>query len=160
MYSKEIKQEDNKHEVVDLATPFNVAAAAEKKYVCENCHDVLVDYPQAKCYNPHAGPSYRCPTCNRIYDSSLQKLPKASKKVQSSLGRQQSGDTGFIMSVPEDANKGLGPMEDDYDKYDPEGDYDERMRMQGWHIVESRIELTDSQGRNRTLVRRNSNREY
>jgi RNase P subunit RPR2 len=154
IYSKKIKDEDNSRRVIDLATPLSNALAADKRYICPACKDVLVDYPQAQLYNPHAGPSYRCPNCNKIYDSSLEKLPKTSKKVHSSLGREQSGDSGFIMveTVPE--NAGQQNIQDEYDKYDPEGDSDYRMEMQGWHITESKIELTDRQGNNRTIVKR------
>lgn len=38
----------------------------------------------------------------------------------------------------------------------PEPGEDERMRQQGFHIIDSRIELTDSSGMNRTVVRRNT----
>jgi hypothetical protein len=28
------------------------------------------------------------------------------------------------------------------------------MKLQGWHIIESKLELTDRQGNNRTIVKR------
>lgn len=50
-------------------------------------------------------------------------------------------------------------MRDEYTEYDdPEGDTDERMIQEGWHIVTSGIELTDLEGRNRTLVKRSEDR--
>jgi DNA-directed RNA polymerase subunit RPC12/RpoP len=146
------KNKEDKHDFIDLATTINVASATDRKYICPTCSELLQDWPAAKITNPFAGPSYRCPNCDRIYDSSLERLPKASKKIQSSLGREQNTDTGFIIqTTPE--NRDIERV-DDYSKYDPEGDTDERMKAQGWHIIDSRIELTDSQGRNRTAVRR------
>jgi hypothetical protein len=52
-----------------------------------------------------------------------------------------------------DEQKGFDRI-NEYEKYDPEPGDDERMKMAGFHIVESRIELTDSSGRNRTIVKR------
>jgi hypothetical protein len=56
--------------------------------------------------------------------------------------------------VPE--NRGLSIVEDEYDKYDPEPDEEEIIKGMGGTIIDSRIELTDSSGMNKTLVRRDN----
>jgi hypothetical protein len=50
----------------------------------------------------------------------------------------------------------LKKAEDEYDRYDPEPGYDEGLKMEGWHIIESRLELRDRQGNNRTLFKRDT----
>jgi hypothetical protein len=37
---------------------------------------VLLPYAQAQIDNPFAGPSYQCPSCGRVYDSSLEKMSR------------------------------------------------------------------------------------
>jgi hypothetical protein len=147
------KADSDNHNIIDLATSVNTSLASDIKYVCKECEgsQVLREYPQAQLYNPHAGKCYICPACSRIYDSSLEKLPKATKKVVSNLGAGNVPTTPIIETIQE--NAGI-EREDEYAKYDPEGDTDERMKMQGFHIVESKLELTDSQGRNRTIFKR------
>lgn len=77
------------------------------------------------------------------------KRPKTG--VSSTLGDNSSD--GIIMEyVSED--KGLEPIEDEYKKYDPEESADELLINQGALIIRSEITITDSAGRNRTLVRR------
>jgi hypothetical protein len=143
----------DKHDVIDVATSITQAKASSVKYVCKECEgsQLLRDYPQAQLYNPHAGRSYICTSCNKIYDSSLGKLPRAAKKVTGAVA-STAESTPFIESVNE--NAGVLDQQSDYDRYDPEGDTDERMKLQGWHIIESKLELTDRQGNNRTIVKR------
>lgn len=59
----------------------------------------------------------------------------------------------MIEFIPED--KGLGLEREAYEKYDPEPGDDEMMKMQGFHIIDSRIEFVDSSGMNMTIVKRN-----
>lgn len=49
-------------------------------------------------------------------------------------------------------------IEDEYEKYDPEPGDDEMMKMQGFHIISSEIQPTDSSGMNRTIVKRSEDR--
>ena len=58
----------------------------------------------------------------------------------------------MIATVPE--NKGFMDKFDGYEKYDPEESADQRLINSGATIINSEIEMTDSSGRNRTLVRR------
>jgi hypothetical protein len=107
-----------------------------------------------KITNPHAGPGYRCPTCDKIYDSSLQKLPTVINKSKPTM-TQASNNEPIIMFLDEHAG-GIERGEDEYAKYDAlfDGDNDEHKRMEGWKIVESKLELRDRQGNNRTLFKR------
>jgi len=61
--------------------------------------------------------------------------------------------------VPEDKG-GNELFEDEYSKYDPETSADLFLINSGATIIDSRIEITDSSGRNRALVRRNNNERY
>lgn len=45
-------------------------------------------------------------------------------------------------------------VEDEYTKYDPEPNADQFLTNSGATILHSEIEITDSQGRNRRIVRR------
>ena len=62
------------------------------------------------------------------------------------------------MSIPESNSKGLEEPEDEYAKYDQmwDGQADQFLINSGATIIRSEIEVTDSQGRNRRLVRRDS----
>lgn len=40
--------------------------------ICKDCSSELLDYPEAQIENPFAGPSYLCPSCNKVYDSSIE----------------------------------------------------------------------------------------
>jgi hypothetical protein len=53
-------------------------------------------------------------------------------------------------------NAGIEKREDEYAMYDPEPGYDEGLKQDGWHIIESRLELRDRQGNNRTLFKRDT----
>lgn len=154
---RRLQQQQDKHDIIDLTDISS--AVTENRYICKKClplkgEQLLVAYPQAQIQNPFAGPSYKCPVCNTVYDSSLVKLPRISRKVRSTIGSEQESMSDFIIAtVPED--KGL-LIQDEYERYDPEPGNDDFMQQQGFHIIDSRIELTDSSGHNRTIVRRNT----
>jgi hypothetical protein len=64
-------------------------------------------------------------------------------------------------TVKEDKG-GLNMIEDEYEKYDSmwDGFADQQIINSGATIISSTLEITDSSGRNRTLVRRNNNEYY
>jgi hypothetical protein len=151
--NKAIAKQDN-HDIIDLASSITEAKAANNTFLCKYCIGPLLPYPKNQIDNPHAGPSYICTKCGTVVESSLEKLPKASKKVVvSSIGSPQNV-APFIEMVPENATKGLNPIEDEYDKYNPEPNEEEQLKAMGATIIESKIELTDRQGHNRTIVKR------
>jgi hypothetical protein len=117
---------------------------------------MLQDWPAAKFYNPHAGPSYRCPTCDKVYDSSIHKLPTVINKSKPTMTLPSANNEPTIMFLDEHA--GIERPEDEYDEYDPEPGYDKGLKMDGWHIIESKLELRDRQGNNRTLFKRDTDR--
>jgi hypothetical protein len=155
--NKEAISQD-KHDVIDLASSINEAKASANNntFLCKYCIEPLVFYPQARIDNPHAGPSYICPKCGVVVDSSLEKLPKASKKVTSSIG-SPTNNIPFIETIAE--NAGQNTRESEYDKYNPEPDEEEQLKAMGATLIESRIELTDRQGHNRTYVKRNDDND-
>jgi hypothetical protein len=85
-----------------------------------------------------------------------QKLPTVINKSKPTLANNsQQSNEPIIMFLNE--NTGIERL-DEYTKYDAlfdPGD-DEHKRMEGWEIVESKIELKDRQGNNRTFVKRES----
>jgi hypothetical protein len=148
----------DRHDIVDIATDINEAKAANNKFICKECasEEILLRYREAEIENPHAGPSYICPVCTRIYDSSLEKLPKASRRVTSSIG-SPANVTPFIETINENAGEGLlNRRKDEYseinDRFEP--NEDEQIRAMGATIIDSKITLTDRQGTNRTIVKR------
>jgi len=125
-------------DILDL-TGITKASATDVKYICKDCQpeQILMAYPQAQIDNPFVGPSYRCQNCNTVYDSSLVKLPRAARLVRSTIGNERDSQMDFVVdTVPE--NKGLQSPEDEYDeKYNPEPMEDERLEMEGAHIINS-----------------------
>ena len=91
-------------------------------------------------------------SCGKDYNASLVALHKKSKSVTSTIGTNNNNDL-LVQSVPED--KDLPPIEDEYVKYDPEPNADQLLINSGATIIRSEIQLTDSSGGNRILVRRN-----
>lgn len=146
---------DNKtktDDVIDLASV--VAAAASEVspiYVCDTYEGniKLIPHPQE---TPFSGPSYVCPSCGTVTDSSLTTM-RHMIQVKPSLVRRdlqlQDTDIDFI------EDKGF-PVQDEYERFDVDTFDDERLRSQGFEIVETTIELVDSSGRNRTIVKRDS----
>ena len=119
-------------------------------YVCKDCNTDLILDAEYQIKNPFSrGRGYFCGFCQKTYDDSLVRLVKKPKAVTSII--HDKNDLVF-QPIPED--KGLEPIEDEYKKYDPEPFADQYLINSGATIIDSRIELTDSSGRNRILVRR------
>jgi hypothetical protein len=153
MYSKRLNDDDI-NGITDLAS---ISTEVDKEYICKYCkQELLVEYPEAQVENPFAGLSFICPKCNRVYDSSLEKLPTKPRPIRSSLGQQMISNNNEITPLFETIALSFDLANDEYGALDPEGDTDERMKAEGWHIIDSRIELIDSHGRNRTIVKRSS----
>ena len=156
MYPKKLIDDEDENNITDLAS-IAFASTENKEYICKDCKsELLVEYPEAQIENPFAGPSFICPKCNRVYDSSLEKLQSKPRPIKSTLGQQiDLNNNGPLFDViPERSSFDLS--RDEYEALDPEGDTDEMMKAEGWHITDSRIELTDSHGMNRTIVKRSS----
>jgi len=150
------RKEQSHHDIIDLTSITN-SSATDNRYICKECQpteQLLIPYPQAQIENPFAGPSYICPSCSTVYDSSLVKLPRAAKPVKSTIGSEIDSMTDFVIETVEE-NRGL-IVEDEYEKYNPDPLEDEWIKAQGGTIIDSRIELTDSSGMNRTIVKRAS----
>jgi hypothetical protein len=107
MYSKRTNENNTKgtikDDVIDLVTPIDKVRSAEKKYLCPECKDLLQDWPAAKFYNPHSGPSYRCSTCDKIYDSSIHKLPTVINKSKPTMTLPSANNEPMIMFLDEHA---------------------------------------------------------
>lgn len=82
-----------------------------------------------------------------------QKRPGVNSTLDYSTNNQVLGNVTFECVTE---NKGLEPLEDGYKKYDPEEYADEHLIQQGATIIRSEITITDSWGRNRTIVRRDN----
>jgi hypothetical protein len=146
---KKPQAQKNNGKVTDL-TGLGKTPASEIRYLCKECKGKGSEqllWPHKKT-SPSSGPCYKCSVCGTVYDSSLVKLPKAAKSVSSSVAAK---DTFFFETIPE--NRGLVQLEDEYQKYNPEPE-EERLGAQGATILRSEITLTDSQGHNRTVVKR------
>lgn len=76
--------------------------------------------------------------------------PTDSKTLKASVSNNQP----ILAFIPED--KGIRQTEDEYEKYNQmwDGQADEQIINSGATILRSEITLTDSSGRNKTLVRR------
>jgi RNase P subunit RPR2 len=154
--SNKAKVTQNKHhDIIDVATSISQAQTASIRYTCKYCPDAtatLLPYPQARVQHPHAGPSYICPKCGTVYDSSLEKLPRAAKRVTGAIEAAETPP--FIETIDERA--GVQDRQDEYDKYNPEPNEEEQIKAMGATLIESKIEITDTQGNNRTIVKRNT----
>lgn len=157
MYSKRTNENNRKsyekHEkhdgIVDLTNVDN----APKKYLCPQCKELLQEWPALKWSNPHSGAGYRCQKCDKIYDSSLTKLPIVINKSKPTM-TSSSNNEPIIMFLNENAGGVERPGDEEYDKNDPEPGYEEGLKQEGWHIVHSELTLTDRQGNNRTLFKK------
>jgi hypothetical protein len=146
----------DRHDVIDIASVILEAKTAKNTFLCQYCVEPLVFYAKAQIDNPHAGPSYICTKCGIVTDSSLEKLPKAAKKVTSSIG-SPTNVTPFIETIPENAGESLlNQRRDEYAEINQrfEPNEDEQIKAMGGTIIESRIQLTDSTGQNKTYVKR------
>jgi hypothetical protein len=80
-------------------------------------------------------------------------MSKVAKGISSSLSKENN--TPFFATIDEDVTGGLlVSREDEYNKYDPEPNADQFLINSGATILHSEITITDSSGRNRTIVRR------
>ena len=78
--------QENGKDITDLTGNNKLDLPTELKYICKQDKELLQPYPQGQIENPYAGPCYRCPSCNTVYDSSLVKLPRQPRPVNSSIG--------------------------------------------------------------------------
>ena len=87
-----------------------------------------------------------------------QKRPKTVTLGDASSNNSQSDD--FMRYVPEVT--GLGRTYDEYDRYEDvlDANADEYLVNKGARIIRSEITITDSQGRNKRLVRRQDDNNY
>jgi hypothetical protein len=77
------------------------------------------------------------------------------RKVQGVISNLQNASREYIIETIQEDNE-LAVFEDGYEKYDPEPGEEKMIKGMGGTIIDSRIELTDSVGMNRTIVRRNN----
>ena len=97
----------------------------------------------------------------KIIDLTGIKPAKRRNTVRSGLGDTSSNSSSsnevVFLTVPD--HKGPEEPEDEYAKYDQmfDGQADQQLINSGATIIKSEIEITDSFGRNRKLVRRNDN---
>ena len=153
--------DDNNDNVIDLASTQKEAQDESKVYVCSECGKDLVHDTTYRLRNPFGGEGYYCSNVNKcslfgkVLDISIEKLEVKPRKIQGAISNlKDASQESIIETIAED--KGLQqPIEDEYEKYDPEGDTDLRMEREGFHIISSEIQLTDSSGMNRTIVKRN-----
>ena len=144
-----VRQKQKKGGFIDISSV--TATANNITYLCSDCNDELILESTYQQKNPFSkGKGYFCGSCQKTYDDSLVKLVKKPKAVASTIG-----DKNYMVfqTVPED--KGLDPMGDEYAKYDAiiEPSADQYLINSGATIINSRIEITDLEGRHRTLVR-------
>lgn len=151
--------DDNSNSVIDLLSIQKETQDESKTYICSECGKDLVHDKTYRLRNPYGGEGYLCSNINKcslfskVLDVSVDKLKVKPRPVKGAVSNlRDASQENMITFIDED--KGLGLEHDSYEKYDPEGDYDERMKMEGWHIISSEIQLTDSSGNNRTIVKR------
>ena len=99
---------------------------------------------------------------DKIVDLTGLKPQKRRNTVRSGLGDTSAAPTNDIMLFTVPDHKGLiDEQEDEYAKYDQmfDGQADQFLINSGATIIKSEIEITDSQGRNRKLVRRSNNND-
>jgi hypothetical protein len=153
--------DDNSDKVIDLASTQKEAQDESKTYICSECGKDLVLDTTYRLRNPYGGEGYYCSNINKcsmfgkVLDISIEKLKVKPRPVKGAISNlRDASQESIIETIAED--KGLQqPIEDEYDKYNPEPFEDELLKAQGATIIESRIELTDSSGMNRTIVKRN-----
>ena len=80
----------------------------------------------------------------------MQKKPRAATSTVCDT-RTRNNKPIFKLGLED---KGFSPIEDEYSKYDPEANASQYLINSGATIIDSRIEITDSYGRHRTLVRK------
>ena len=156
-------KEGKKEKFIDLTSA--AVADTDKSnnvtYVCPDCDDDLILDASHQVKNPFSrGRGYFCGSCQMTFDDSLVHLHKKPKAVTSTIGDFSSGNNSnnlvpIVEYISEDRVIDPDIIEDEYSKYDPEESADEHLINSGATIIRSEIQLTDSSGRNRILVRRN-----
>jgi hypothetical protein len=123
-------------------------------YICKDCNTGLILDAEYQIKNPFSrGRGYICGSCQKTYDDSIVRLPKKPRPLTSTIGdSSRNGNQPFFAPIPENKD-GTDMIEDEYSKYDPEPNADQQLINSGATIIRSEITLTDSEGRNRTLVR-------
>ena len=143
---------------IDLASTMQGAKHANAVFQCPHCNNVdLIKDASFQVKNPFTrGTGYFCSECGQTFDDSLVNLRKKPKAVNSIIAVNGNNypNAVFFSYVQED--KGVIDVDqyDEYAKYDPEENADQFLINSGATILDSRIEITDSSGRNRIIVRR------
>ncbi|MGI0043493.1 MAG: hypothetical protein ACRD47_07260 [Nitrososphaeraceae archaeon] len=159
--NKRLTDESN-HKVIDLASALQQQKEESKTYICSECGTDLVQDTTFRLRNPHGGEGYYCPNINnskrcslfgKVLDISLEKLKVKPRPVKGAISNLKDATQEVMIDFIQE-NKGMVIEEDEYKKYDPEPNEDERLRLSGAEIIRSKIILTDSEGRNRTIAKR------
>jgi hypothetical protein len=96
---KKSKNKEDDDDIINL-TQLTNATSKKTDYICKSCDNTkLIDYSQGQLYNPFAGECYICPSCGKIYDSSLEKPLHAPSKVRSSLGKNDNPSSELIFET-------------------------------------------------------------
>jgi hypothetical protein len=97
-----LKKNKNKEDDKNITDLTHLTNATSKKigYICKSCDNTkLIDYSQRQLYNSFAGKYYICPSCGKIYDSSLEKLPHAPSGVRSGMGQNDNSSPELIFET-------------------------------------------------------------
>lgn len=155
--------DDKGDKVIDLLSLQKEAQDESKTYICSVCGNDLVHDRTYRLRNPYGGEGYfcsninKCPSFAKIIDISLVKPKVRPRPVKGAVSNIKDANQEVMIDfISED--KGLTFEKDDYDKYNEllEPNEDETLKAQGFHITSSEIQLTDSSGNNRTVVKRTS----
>ena len=120
------KEAREREKVINLAGAISKADKSKTVYQCIDCGSDLILDQTFRLKNPHAGGTgYFCGPCNKTFDDALVRLPKKPKAVISSVGDPNLRNIFMIATVPED--KGLMEEFDEYSKYDPEKNADQKL---------------------------------
>lgn len=142
MFENKIKLlKDNHHEYIDLSS----ILTSNDEYVCEQCGIRLLLYPQAHAITPLSrGPSYICPKCHMITDSSLTSMQHEDKIKPFDVA------VPAFAIVPE--KKGTEILfesarcgNNDHD-HDPESQEEEILKAKGATIISKRIDAKSDFG--------------
>lgn len=115
-------------DIIDLAT----LAQKPVNYECEYCEVQLFPYPKAQIDNPYAGPSFICPKCGTITDSSYTGM-RAQVQVEPVDVGDSTADN-VIETIPEDRGLSFDAKE-----YDPEPNEEEHIKAMGGKIIDKKI---------------------
>lgn len=157
---KEFTDDNNDNKVIDLISLQKEAQDESKVYVCSECGKDLIHDKSYRLRNPYGGDVYLCSNVNKcsmfgkVLDISFEKIKVKPRPIKGAISNPRDANQEVMIDFLSE-DKGIGIERDTYEKYDPEPGEDERMKMQGFHIISSEIQLTDSSGNNRTIVKRN-----